>query len=210
MSTSIVGVGMLLALGSVHAEIVFQDTFDGSGAPSAAWDLYASPQANPNLSDGSLIFDRTETSSAQAAVQTTSTVDIAAFDSVVYRFHIKNFSGSSTGLGIVAGKTSFIVAEHDSDLNALYGSSGIEGMVFTVEHNGINFGSYPDAETDPRTNIKIYKTDDTTLLGTVVVQSTNDFTLVVTMTADSWSVAAEGAGMWTKSGVASGLHGYDM
>ena len=206
----ILGVGVVMALGLAHAEVVFQDTFDGSGAPGAEWDLYANANANPNQSGGCLVFDHTDTLSSQAAVQTTSTVNIAAFDSVVYRFHVKDFAGSSTGIGMVAGKTSFIVAEHDSDLNALYGSSGIEGLVFTVEHNGINFGSFPDAATDPRTNIKIYTADDNTQLGTVVVQSTNDFTLVVTLTADSWSVAAEGAGMWTKSGVSSGLHGYDV
>ena len=136
-------------------------------------------------------------------------MDLSAFDSVEFRFDVKGFGESSTGIGEAGGRTSFIVAEHDSNLGALYGSSEIEGLLFAVEHRSINFGSFPDAATDPRTIVKILKTDDTEL-GTMVVQSINDFTLVMTMTSDSWAFGVEGANAWNNGGVSSGLHVYDV
>ena len=57
--------------------------------------------------------------------------------------------------------------------------------------------------------MQIKKTDGT-VLGVVVVQSTNDFTLVMTMTTNTWAFGVEGATYWVDSGAVSGLHGYDL
>ena len=188
----------------------FRDTFDGTGALGADWDSWknAASAADPKQSDGSYVFGRSSATWAQAAVQTTFIVDIAAYDSVDFKFQIKDFGGSSTGIGEVSGKTSFIVGEQDRNLNALYDSS-LDGLMFEVVHNSINFGSWPDAAADPRTWVEIRKTDDT-LLGKMVVQSTNDFTLVMSMTSSSWEIDVEGASYWMASGVTNGLHGYDV
>lgn len=90
----------------------------------------------------------------------------------------------------------------------MYGSSGVDGLVFSVEHQSINFGS-PDAETDPRTYIKVY-TIAGVELGALVVRATNDYTMVVTMTDSTWAFDAEGASWWKKSGESSGVHSYDL
>lgn len=185
---------------SVFAEVAFQDTFDGAGALGAGWNTWknTSSAANPIQSGGSFVFDRTSTAWAQAAVQTTTTVDVGAYDSVEFRFGINDFGGDSVGLGI-PGKTSFVVSQYDTSLNSLYGSSGVDGLVFSVEHQSINFGSFPDAETDPRTNIKVY-TIAGVELGALVVRATNDYTMVVTMTDSTWAFDAEGVSWWKKSG----------
>lgn len=184
--------------------IVFQDAFDGAGSLGVEWDSWQNPSsgADPGQSGGSYVFDHTGTDWAQAAVQTTSTVDIASWDSVEFRFDIKDFGGSSIDAGTVDGRTSFIAGENDSSLDSLFDTSSIQGMVLQVRHGDINFGS------TPRTWVEIRKTDNT-LLGKTVVESTNDFTLVMTLSTNSWALSVEGAGSWIAQGVDNGLHGYD-
>ena len=208
----IAGVCALMVLGSANAaaNVVFQDTFDGAGALGADWDSWrhTSSAANPGQSGGSYVFGRSSAIWAQAAVQATSTVDIASFDSVEFRFNVKDFGGSSVDIGLADGWTSFFAGEYDGNLSGLY-SAALDGIVLKVEHKSLNFGSWPNAAADPRTWVEIRKTDDT-LLGKMVVQSTNDFTLVMTLTPDTWSLGVEGAASWQSSGASSGLHGYDV
>ena len=208
-STLIMGVGIVMAAGSANADVLFQDTFDGTGALGTDWNSWknGSSGADPGQSGGSYVFGRSSAIWAQAAVQATSTVDIASFDSVEFRLNVKDFGGSTSGV-TGDGATSFIAGEYDSSLGALY-SSALDGMVLKVVHNSINFGSYPNADSDPRTWVEIRKTDDT-LLGKTVVMSTNDFTLVMSMTSNSWTLGVEGAGSWLAEGANSGLHGYDV
>ncbi|MEN8255676.1 MAG: LamG domain-containing protein, partial [Verrucomicrobiota bacterium] len=194
--------GVYLQEPSPFTGIVFQDTFDGSGALGATWNSWqnSSSGANPGQSGGSYVFDHAGTDWAQAAVQATTTVDVASFDSVEFRFDIKDFGGSTVGV-TVDGRTSFIAGEHDSSLDSLFDAS-LDGMVLQVRHGDINFGS------SPRTWVEIRKTDNS-LLGKTVVQSTNDFTLVMTLSTNSWALGVEDAGSWIAEGVDSGLHGYD-
>ena len=186
------------------------ETFNESISLQSGWDEWQNTNsgADPKLVNGSYVFDHLSTNWSQAAIQSVSTVDVTDYGSVDFKFHIKDFGGSSNGK-TANGRTSFIVAEHDNDLNALYGSSGVEGLLFSINHNAINYDSYPDAASDPRTWVKIF-TMDNTELGRFVVQSTNDFTLVLTMTDSSWSADVEGASYWVDGGSMSGLHGFDM
>ena len=188
---------------------VFRDTFNGTGALGSAWDSWRnnSSAADPGQSSGSYVFGRTGTNWAQAAVQTTSTVNIATLDSAEFRFSIKDFGGSTFGV-TGDGKTTFFTGEYDGSLSSLY-SSSLDGLVLRISHNAINLSSFPDAAADPRTWVEIEKTDGT-LLGKAVVQSTNDFTLVMTLDANSWEFDVEGASYWVDSGVTAGLHGYDV
>ena len=212
-----IGIGLLIAAGAiaqVKKDVLFKDTFDGKGALGSGWETWknVSSSANPTQKGGCLVFSRSsETLWAQAAVQTAKPVDVSAGKSIQFKFRIKDFGGSGCDAGTGKGTTSFIVAEHDNSLDSLYGASDVEGLVLLVEHSSINFGSWPNPEEDPRTWVEIRKTDDT-LLGKMVVQSTNDFTLVMTLAGTWWSLEAEGALFWMVSGLgeASGRHGYDL
>lgn len=188
----------------------FEDTFDGTGALGDDWGSWqeGASGANPGQANGCYVFDNIGASWAQAAVQTTNTVDIASTVNAAARFHIKDYSGSAAWDGMAAGITSFIFAEYDPVLDSLYDTS-IDGIILSVEHQSINGGSWPDAASDPRTWVQIKKTDDT-VLGVVVVQSTNDYTMALIMTTNTWEFGVEGAAYWIDSGTTSGLHGYDL
>jgi len=149
-------------------------------------------------------------------VQTAKPLDIDSCQSVIFKFHIKYFGGSSCDAGTGEGATSFIIGEHDKSLDDLHDSS-LDGLVLKIEHNAINFGSYPSSAEDPQTWVVIQKTDGTQL-SKMVVRSINDFTLVMTLASTWWILDVEGdrplpwvaEGEGTGIGQPSGRHDYDL
>ena len=217
---SAIGIGLLIAAGAiaqVKKDVLFKDTFDGKGALGSGWETWknVSSSANPTQKGGCLVFSRSsETLWAQAAVQTAKPVDVSSGKSIQFKFHIKDFGGSSCNAGTVEGETSFIVGEYDTTLDGLHDAS-LDGLVLKVEHNAMNFGSCPNPSEDPRTWVVVEKTDGT-LLSKVVVRSTNDFTLVMTLASTWWSLDTEGAlllvaeGEGKDAGQPSGRHDFDL
>jgi len=206
----IVSAGILAVLGSANANVLFQDTFDGTGALGAGWEEWkaAASGANPGQDGaGNYVFAHTGTGWAEAAIQTTATADIASYDSVKFRFDVTDWSGTAFGVQ-GAGQTRFVAGEYDTSLGGMH-SGAFDGLVLSVDHQSINFGSWPDAAADPRTWLEIQKSDGTGL-GTMVVMATNNFTLVMSLTSTSWEFDVEGASYWVSGGSTSGLHGYDV
>lgn len=196
--------------GCPDLNVIELETFDEGHPLQDGWEEWqnANSGAAPQLIGGNYVFGHTGTNWSQAAIQSVTAADLTAYESVDFKFHIKNFGGSCAG-ETAFGRTSFIVAGHDDDLNELYNSSGINGLLFSINHNAINFGSTPDPATDPRTWVKILKTDQTEL-GTFVVQSTNDFTLILSMTTNTWSAKVEGGSCWINNGTMNGTHDCDL
>lgn len=223
---SIIGVSLMVAAaltsaetGSVNkAEVLFKDTFDGKGNLGVGWNFWknVSSAANPKQNGGCLVFGRSSSTWAQAAIQTAKPMEIASCQSMVFKFHVRDFGGSSCDAGTGEGATSFIVGEYDKTLDGLYDSS-LDGLVLKIEHNAINFGSYPNPAEDPRTWVVIEKTDGTQL-SKMVARSTNDFTLVMTLASTWWRLEVEGdcpypwvaEGEGAMTGDPSGRHGYDL
>ena len=197
-------VGLFCAF-TVQAAVLFEDGFDGSGALGAEWETWINGNSGaivPYRTNDTLVLTYESNLWAQVAMQATTKTDIALYQQVDFKFDIADFGGDSNDLGIGNGKTSFIVAEYDDSLGALYSSSGIDGIVLSVQHNLINNNGTPSVLVEIRLI-------DNTWKGNLVVDATNDFSLVVSTTISNFTVMAEGASYYLKSGTNSLDHAWD-
>jgi hypothetical protein len=204
---SVVGLVMLIAVGSLQADVLFEDDFSGSGAPSAPWQTYTWSNGSPPVqAGGNLVTDAGANTGVSRAQTTNRTMVVSDWSEGITYTAVLADRGTVANGKAVMSDTAFTVCENVTPETAWYNQS-VQGLYLTL---------FNDVQSTDRTTIRIYRkgTGDSTsqrgvLMGSAVIGATSDITMSVHLDETNYEISFAGGALFSATGT-TGAHNFDF